>query len=152
MINNSSHNIIAKYQQHIGTTLEMTEVLTPWSTTNSLNSNSTRVNENSCQQLPECSVQQMASMSKSILDTDAPKSIADVSVRMPEHLQEYFNNTKNDTTEEHVRVIGELLIEFQDVFAKHDLDLGCLLAVKHKIRYLRFNTSETVNQKHTFWL
>ena len=123
-------NIIVKYQQHIGTALEMTEVLIPWLATNSLNSNSTRVNENSCQQLPECSVR-MASTSKSILDTDAPKSITDISARM--HLQELFNNTKDGPPEEHVRVIGELLIEFQDVFAKHDLDLGCLSAVKHKI-------------------
>ena len=68
----------------------------------------------------------MASTSKSIQDTDASKSITDVSARMPEHLQELFNNTKNGPPEEHVRVIEELLIEFQDVFAKHDLDLGCL--------------------------
>jgi hypothetical protein len=26
-----------------------------------------------------------------------------------------------------------LLIEYQDVFAKHDLDLGCLTTVKHNI-------------------
>jgi hypothetical protein len=29
--------------------------------------------------------------------------------------------------------LKSLLIEYQDVFAKHDLDLGCLTAVKHKI-------------------
>ena len=52
---------------------------------------------------------------------------------MPEHLQELFNNTKNGPPEKHIRVIRELLIEFQDVFAKHDLDLGHLSAVKHKI-------------------
>ena len=132
VINDSNHNIIVKYQQHIGTALEMIEVLIPWLATNNLKRNSTRVYENSCQQLPECSVR-MASTSKSILDTDAPKSITDVSARMPEHLQELFNNTKNDPPEEHVRIIGELLIEFQDVFAKHDLDLGYLSAVKHKI-------------------
>ena len=79
----------------------MTEVLIPWLATNSLNSNFTRVNENSCQQLPECSVR-MASTVKSILDTDAPKSIADISPRMPEHLQELFNNTKDGPPEEHV--------------------------------------------------
>ena len=56
VINDSSHNIIVKYQQHIGTALEMTEILTPWLATNSPNINSTGVNENSSQQLPECSV------------------------------------------------------------------------------------------------
>ena len=29
--------------------------------------------------------------------------------------------------------LKSVLIEYQDVFAKHDLDLGCLTTVKHKI-------------------
>ena len=42
--------------------------------------------------------------------------------------------------------MGELLIEFQDIFAKHDLDLGCFTEIKHA-----FDTGTEHPVKHKMW-
>ena len=52
---------------------------------------------------------------------------------MPEHLKDLFERTCKDMSEEHLLSLSKLLIHYQDVFAQHDLDLGCLAEVKHKI-------------------
>lgn len=78
----------------------------------------------------------------------------DSKLALPEHLVDLFNRSAKDLNEieqEHLKI---LLTDFQDVFAKHDLDLGCLSPIKHRIdtkdanpystkcveRHLDFNT------------
>ena len=56
-----------------------------------------------------------------------------VTDHMPEHLRELFSQTMKGPPNEHLTVLGTLLIEYQDIFAQHDLDIGCLKALKHKI-------------------
>ena len=52
---------------------------------------------------------------------------------MPDHLKVLFEATKNGPPEDCLCAVGNLLIDYQDTFAKHDLDLGCLSVIKHRI-------------------
>jgi hypothetical protein len=47
--------------------------------------------------------------------------------------------------------LKSLLIEYQDVFAKHDLDLGCLTTVKHNID-TKDATPTVFFLSFTYWL
>jgi transposase InsO family protein len=53
--------------------------------------------------------------------------------KLPEHLEDlYKRSCENLTNEQSVRV-AKLLLEFSEIFAKHDLDLGCMIGVEHHI-------------------
>ena len=52
---------------------------------------------------------------------------------LPEHLKELYNRTVTDMNDVEKEQVKSLLIEFQDIFAKNDTDLGCFTAIKHKI-------------------
>ncbi len=52
---------------------------------------------------------------------------------VPEHLQDLFERSSAHLSEEQKEQVAKLLIEFEDVFARHDLDLGCFTAIKHHI-------------------
>lgn len=58
---------------------------------------------------------------------------SDSKLTLPEHLVDLFNRSDEDLNEVEQKHLKILLIDFQDVFAKHDLDLRCLLAIKHCI-------------------
>ena len=66
-----------------------------------------------------------------------------ITASMPEHLQDLFARSCDGLTEEQSIQVGGLLKEYQDVFAKHDLDLGCFTEVKHHI-----NTGDAAPVKH----
>ena len=61
------------------------------------------------------------------------ESISKEVSELPAHLTELFEKSANHLNEEQKMKLKQTLIEFQDVFAKHDLDLGCLTTVTHKI-------------------
>ena len=42
--------------------------------------------------------------------------------------------------------MGSLLIDYQDTFAKHDMDLGCLSVIKHRIE-----TKDAHPVKQSIW-
>ena len=52
---------------------------------------------------------------------------------MPEHLQSLWERSVEGFEEEQTLVAAELLLEFADIFAKNDLELGCFGAIKHNI-------------------
>ena len=52
---------------------------------------------------------------------------------MPEHLHSLFIQTINGQPLYQLLQLGQLLIEYADIFAKHDLDLGCLDQIEHSI-------------------
>ena len=58
--------------------------------------------------------------------------IDEMSLLMPEYLKGLFDAIKGPL-ESHVHAVGELLLEFRDIFAQHDLGLGCLSVMKHRI-------------------
>ena len=53
--------------------------------------------------------------------------------RMPDYMKEMFEKSITGLTSEQAEEFGCLLLEFVDVFAKHDLDLGCMKGVEHHI-------------------
>ena len=52
---------------------------------------------------------------------------------MPEHLKDLFNRSCANLDDAESLQVGKLLLEFQDAFAKHDLDLGHFELVQHRI-------------------
>ena len=62
-----------------------------------------------------------------------PLNLEQITLKMPDHLKELFEATKNGPPKDCLCAIGNLLIDYQDTFAKHDLDLGCLSVIKHRI-------------------
>jgi hypothetical protein len=52
---------------------------------------------------------------------------------IPEHLSDLYNRSISSLNREQKIQLRHLLSEFKDAFSQHDLDLGCLTAVKHKI-------------------
>lgn len=52
---------------------------------------------------------------------------------MPNHLQDLFKRSISEITNEQAVQLGNLLIDFQDIFAKHDLDIGCFEGLEHTI-------------------
>ncbi|VDI23541.1 Hypothetical predicted protein [Mytilus galloprovincialis] len=52
---------------------------------------------------------------------------------LPDHLQDLYDRSITNLKDDQISTLRSLLIEFEDVFSKHDLDLGCLTAVKHRI-------------------
>ena len=62
---------------------------------------------------------------------------------MPEHLKSLFENSIENLTKEEQQQVHELLVEYQDIFSKDDLDIGCFSEIKHKI-----NTGNEEPVKH----
>ena len=52
---------------------------------------------------------------------------------VPEHLQELWNNTKENVSEAMHAPVEDLLCDFGDTFSKHDDDLGCTHLTVHHI-------------------
>ena len=52
---------------------------------------------------------------------------------MPNHMSVMFENSCENLTEEEAIIFGNLLIDFQNIFAKDDTDLGCFVGVEHHI-------------------
>lgn len=67
---------------------------------------------------------------QSKLNTETGSATGDI---IPPHMQDVYDHAIKRLNPEECKKLKCLLIEYQDVFAKHDLDLGCLIAVKHKI-------------------
>lgn len=52
---------------------------------------------------------------------------------LPPHLIDLYERSIKGLADKQKKILKSLLIEYEDVFSKHDLDLGCLTEVKHKI-------------------
>lgn len=52
---------------------------------------------------------------------------------IPEHLVDLFKRSTTDIADSEKKLLEQLLIDYADVFAAHDLDLGCFTAVQHEI-------------------
>ena len=70
-----------------------------------------------------------------VAKSDENREITDKSTnrKLPDHLKILFEKSSNKLLPEERDVLQSLLIDFQDVFAKHDLDIGCFEEVEHEI-------------------
>ena len=64
-------------------------------------------------------------------------------ISMPKHLVDLFNRSKRELQHPEAIQLGRLLIAYQDIFATHDLDIGCLKGIEHHI-----NTGDATPVKH----
>jgi hypothetical protein len=51
----------------------------------------------------------------------------------PEHLEVLLEQLESDLNTEQLQKARKLIVQYEDVFAKNDLDLGKFTAIKHKI-------------------
>ena len=61
------------------------------------------------------------------------RTLEEVNTNMPNHMSVMFENSCENLTEEEAIIFGNLLIDFQNIFAKDDTDLGCFVGVEHHI-------------------
>ena len=64
---------------------------------------------------------------------DAQEWLLDVQSRMPEHMKEMFLHSCVHLNDEESAEFGEVLIQYQGLFAKNDNDLGCFTEMEHSI-------------------
>ena len=53
--------------------------------------------------------------------------------KLPEHLTELYTRSGKGLTDKERKKLQQFLVEYGDVFAAHDLDLGCFSATPHRI-------------------
>ena len=70
---------------------------------------------------------------ESIFEKLPYKTSEEVMSHMPAHITEMFKSSCENLTEEQAIIFGNLLIDFQNIFAKDDTDLGCFVGVEHSI-------------------
>ena len=67
------------------------------------------------------------------VSTSPEEPLRDWTKEVPVFLQEMYQSSVKHLSPAEGTSLAKLLIDYQDVFSKHDLDLGCLTAVKHRI-------------------
>jgi hypothetical protein len=66
-------------------------------------------------------------------DIRTSQTCANDEQKLPAYLTDMYNRSVTELDEAEKRRTRQLLVEYQDIFSKHDLDLGCLTTVTHKI-------------------
>jgi hypothetical protein len=69
--------------------------------------------------------------------------MTDLKCSLPEYLRDLFVRFCEGLAPEQYSKVADLLLEYTDIFAKHDLDLGCMTKVVHHI-----NTGDAAPVKH----
>ena len=75
----------------------------------------------------------MASVRSVQVAAEVHQRFQELCTQMPDHLKDLFERSCVNLKEEERVQVGELLLEFQDAFAKHDLDLGHFESIQHTI-------------------
>ena len=70
-------------------------------------------------------------------ETEQPKSerapISSIRQQIPEYMREMYDRSIVNLSTVQAGAFAKLLLQFTDIFAKHDLDLGCMKGVEHNI-------------------
>ena len=120
--NNSDKYMTVKKNETIGTAMEFDEIFDPTQT----NEGGEKGNEEPM--VKEFNVRNLSTGKEG---------------NLPEHLSDLYERSIQGLTEEEQKQVHELLLEYQDIFSKHDLDIGCFTGLKHKI-----NTGNEEPVKH----
>ena len=68
-------------------------------------------------------------------ETESPKSestpLSSIREQIPEYMREMYDRSVVNLSTVQVDAFGKLLLQFTDIFSKHDLDLGCMKGVEH---------------------
>ena len=68
-----------------------------------------------------------------VSECDMQQQLDKVKQLMPSHLKDLFSRSVVGLTLDRAAKVGVLLISYEDIFARHDLDIGCLEEVQHRI-------------------
>ena len=70
-------------------------------------------------------------------ETESPKSvsapISSIREQIPEYMRDMYDRSVVNLSTVQADAFGKSLLQFTDIFAKHDLDLGCMKGVEHNI-------------------
>ena len=70
-------------------------------------------------------------------ETESPRSesapISSIREQIPEYMREMYDRSVVNLSTVQADAFGKLLLQFTDIFAKYDLDLGCMKGVEHNI-------------------
>ena len=69
-----------------------------------------------------------------VSEGDLQQQLDKVKQLMPSHLKDLFSRSVVGLTLDRAAKVGVLLISYEDIFARHDLDIGCLEEVQHRIK------------------
>lgn len=69
---------------------------------------------------------------KNLILTRKHQTSAKVNGKLPEHLIDLYSSSTPELNDREECRAKQLLVEYHDIFSKHDLDLGCLSSVSHK--------------------
>ena len=137
VINATNHSVVIKYHQPLGTATKFEEEVTDEIIPEDINkhkessiSSVADIRSVSMKENKELVINSAERLIKPMPETRS--QIEEMSFLMPEYLKGLFDAIKGPP-ESHVLAVGELLLEFKDIFAQHDLDLGCLAVIKHRI-------------------
>ena len=86
-----------------------------------------------CAEEEPSSSENTLSQSNDAKTIDVQEKLLDVQSRIPEHLKDMFLRSCVNLTDEQSIEFGEVLLQYQDVFAQNDNDLGCFTATEHSI-------------------
>ena len=93
-----------------------------------------------------CDDEQHLDIKRGVLEANAKVPSAPPQVELqdlPPHLTDLYQRSIKHPSDTEQRQLKHVLLEYQDVFARHDLDLGCLTVVKHSI-----DTKDSAPVKH----
>ena len=68
-----------------------------------------------------------------VSEGDMQQQLDKVRQLMPSHLKDLFSRSVVGLTLDRAAKVGVLLISYEDIFARHDLDIDCLEEVQHRI-------------------
>ena len=81
----------------------------------------------------QCSIDTEDKISEEVESSSKVPTLAEVTELVPNHIKDLFVRSRVNLDEEQSVKLAQFLIEFADVFAKDDTDLGCFSAIQHQI-------------------
>ena len=81
----------------------------------------------------QCSIDTEDKISEVVESSSKVTTLAEVAELVPNHIKDLLVRSRVNLDEEHSVELAQFLIEFADVFAKDDIDLGCFSTIQHQI-------------------
>ena len=81
----------------------------------------------------QCSIDTEDKISEEVESSSKVPTLAEVAELVPNHIKDLFVRSRVNLDEGQSVELAQFLIEFADVFAKDDTDLGCFSAIQHRI-------------------
>ena len=81
----------------------------------------------------QCSIDTEDKISEELESSSKVPTLVEVAELVPDHIKDLFVSSRINLDEEQSVKLAQFLIEFADVFAEDDTDVGCFSAIQHRI-------------------